>query len=309
MTTSEPPENNQPAESPQHRPRQGVSFGAPAVLTDSLLRRSARFSAMIGVLLYGLAGGSALLSPSRSTGPEALVPVVCFLGVAAALGFGVHHSRRAGDTVPVLATGLLVMVLLGVYWVLGVAPPFYLDLAELYAVFVTPVLGAVALAALAWLTERVQGPPTRRVSGVPADPYPWASTVFAVALYGVVCLFAAVLYMTLRSGLDFGLGPPEPAPAHILLGMLGLCLPFPLLLIGLSASLSGRVRSTAPIFVTAALAALAVLLSAPQALVELTDARPLRWALALLLAAPLVWPILRSWRGVPEHRRRSWVGL
>lgn len=213
MATPGPSENNQPAESPQHSPHQGVPFGAPAVLTDSLLRQSARFSAMTGVVLYGLAGGSALLSPARSTGPEALVPVVCFLGVAAALGFGAHRSRRAGDTLPVLATGLLVIVLLGVYWFLGMAPPFYLDVPGLYAVFVTPVLGAVALAALAWLSERAQGPPTRQVSGIPADPYPWVSTVFAVALYGVVCLFAAVLYMTLRGGFDFGLGPrSRPRP-------------------------------------------------------------------------------------------------
>ncbi|WP_017580642.1 hypothetical protein [Nocardiopsis valliformis] len=309
MTTSGPSENNQPAESPQRSPHQGVPFGAPAVLTDSLLRQSARFSAMIGVLLYGLAGGGALLSPSRSTGPEALVPVVCFLGVAAALGFGVHHSRRAGDTLPVLATGLLVIVLLGVYWVLGVAPPFYLDLLELYAVFVTPVLGAVALAALAWLTERAQGPPTRQVSSIPADPYPWVSTVFAVALYGVVFLYAVVMYFLLAGGLNFDQVPEEPAPTNVLLGTLALCLPLPLLLIGLSASLSGRVRSTAPIFVTAGLAGLAVLLSVPQVLVDFTDAWPLRWALALLLAAPLVWPILRSWQGIPAHRRCSWSGL
>jgi hypothetical protein len=177
---------------------------------------------MIGVLLYGLVGGSALLSPARSTGPEALVPVVCFLGVAAALGSGVHHSRRAGDTLPVLATGLLVIVLLGVYWVLGVAPPFYLDVPELYAVFVAPVLGAVALAALARLSERVQGPPARQVSGVPADPYPWVSTVIAVVLYGVVCLFGAVMYTLSAGGLDFDPVPVEPAPTRILLGALGL---------------------------------------------------------------------------------------
>lgn len=91
--------------------------------------------------------------------------------------------------------------------------------------------------------------------------------------------------------------------------MLGLCLPFPLLVIGLSASLSGRVRSTAPIFVTAVLAALTILPSAPQVLMELRYAWPLRWALTLLLAAPLFWPILRSWQGVPEDRRRSWFGL
>lgn len=323
MTTPGPAEKDQrperPRRGPQPGPQRGVPSGVPgrvhppAVLTDSRPRWSARFSATVGAVLYGLGAGSAALSVlgswPRTPGLQDLLTVVFLLSAAAALGFGVHRSRQAGDALPVLVAGLLATALLGVYWTLGGIPRSYQGMSALHAVFIAPVLCAVALAALARLTERFQGPPTSRVTSVRAHPYPWVSTVFALVLYAVVCLFAAMTYFLLAGGLNVDPVPAEPAPATVLLSALGLCLPLPLLVIGLSASLSGRVRTAAPIFVTAALAALAVLLSAPLVLVEFTDAWPLRWALTLLLVLPLFWPLLRSWKSVPEAHRRSWFGL
>ncbi|GAA1080367.1 hypothetical protein [Nocardiopsis metallicus] len=306
MTTPGPP-NNRPPETPR-----GAPAGLPAVVTDSLLRQSARFSAVTGLVMYGLGGTHSLLSMTRFSGAlfvGNLLTAVLLLSAATALGFGVHRSRLVGHAVPVLQAGLFALALLSGYWLMNGVPLGFPGGAVLYVLFTAPALTASALAAAAWLTERIQGPPTRQVPGVPADPYPALSTGFAVLLYAVVCLGAAILFILLDGGLDFDPTPVEPAPPSVLLGTLGLCLPFPLLMIGLALSLSTRARTTTPIFVTAVFAAIALLVSAPAAFVEFFAESPLHWALVPFLVAPLVWPIIRSWQGIPAERRRSWFGL
>lgn len=308
------PPQSVPPQGPPGGPTGGATFGESAELTDSLLRQSARFSAMTGVVLYGLSGSGSLLTmiwgPSSAMSLEQLITAVFLTGTAAALGFGVSRSRRSGDTRPLLTSGLLIIALTGAYLVLTGAPDVYLYMPELFAVFVAPPLLTIGLAALAWLTERIQGPPTRRVTGVPADPYPWVSTAIATALYGYAFIFALVLFLFSLDGGSglFGDGS-DPTPINVQMSAFALCLPFPLLVIGLSASLSGRVRTSTPIFVTGTLAAAIVLVSVPQALAEFIDPWPIRCFLALFLTAPLLWPILRSWKGIPAPHRRSWLGL
>ena len=282
------------------------------VLTDSLLRQSARFCALIGVVLYGLNAASTMLTMSRFPGGSRfladLFSAAVFLGAAAALAFGVHRSRRRGDALPVVHMCLLAAAVIGAYWLMGGPASPYQETVFMYALAVAPALLSGGLGTAAWLSEKALGTPLRRVAGVPANPYPWMSTVFAVALYAPVCLVAALAFAFMSDGTTLLPGQPDPAPAYVQAGVLGLCLPFVLVTTGFAASLSGRVRTSAPIFATGAISLVTVLVATPQAFQGIIEPWPVRWMFALLLATPLVWPVLHAWKGTGEQQKRRWFG-